>query len=428
MLQNSGKPEFDLIFCFVGIRSISVNNSLYHFFHYFIDSFLLNFNSWCVIKNSKEIGGTIMNKILKIALTGVILFSAVVLLTKETAPKIELAILLDTSGSMEGLIEQAKTQLWKIVNELALSKREGETIELYVGLYEYGKSSIPAEEGYIRMIVELSQDLDKISEELFVLQTNGGDEYCGQVIQSAVNGLKWSANNDDLKLIFIAGNEPFTQGKVDYKKACKEAISKGIIVNTIFCGDYKEGIDTWWKDGADRADGKYMNIDQNQQIVHIDAPQDKEIMQLSDELNKTYIAYGREGKKFKERQAEQDINAKALGGGAYTQRSVTKSTGQYKNIAWDLVDAENEGAVNIEELKEEELPEEMKGMNTKERKAYVEEKAQARKKLQEKINKLNVERRKYVTEQRSQLQDNTLDAAIINAIIEQAQKKNYKFE
>ncbi|MCK4652940.1 MAG: VWA domain-containing protein [Candidatus Cloacimonetes bacterium] len=369
-----------------------------------------------------------MNKFLKIALTGVILFSVVGLLAKDTAPKVELAILLDTSGSMEGLIEQAKTQLWKIVNELALSKRDGATIELYVALYEYGKSSIPAEEGYIRMIVELSQDLDKISEELFILRTNGGDEYCGQVIQSAVSGLLWSESNEELKIIFIAGNEPFTQGKVDYKEACKQAISKGIIVNTIFCGDYKEGIDTWWKDGADRADGKYINIDQNQQIVHIEAPQDEEIMQLSGELNKTYIAYGREGKKFKERQAEQDKNAMALGAGVYTQRAVTKSTGQYKNIAWDLVDAEEEGAVNIEELKEEELPEEMKGMNSKERKAYVEEKAQVRKELQEKINKLNIERRKYVAEQRSQLQDNTLDAAIINAIIEQAQKKNYKFE
>ena len=269
---------------------------------------------------------------------------------------------------------------------------------------------------------------NKISEELFILRTNGGDEYCGQVIQSAVNGLNWSENNEELKLIFIAGNEPFTQGKVDYKEACKEAISKGIIVNTIFCGNYKLGIDTWWKDGADRADGKYINIDQNQQIVHIDAPQDKEIMKLSDKLNKTYIAYGREGEKLKERQEEQDMNAKALGNGVYTQRAVTKSTSQYKNIAWDLVDAEEEGAVNIEEFKEEELPEEMKGMKPEERKAYIEEKRVMRKEFQEKINKLNAERRKYVAEQRSQIQDNTLDAAIINAIIEQAQKKNYKFE
>ena len=38
---------------------------------------------------------------------------------------IQMAILLDTSGSMEGLIEQAKTQLWKIVNEMALAKKHG---------------------------------------------------------------------------------------------------------------------------------------------------------------------------------------------------------------------------------------------------------------------------------------------------------------
>jgi hypothetical protein len=33
-----------------------------------------------------------------------------------------------------------------------------------------------------------------------------------------------------------------------------------------------------WKDGADLADGKYMNIDHNAEFVHIDAPQDAEII------------------------------------------------------------------------------------------------------------------------------------------------------
>ena len=84
----------------------------------------------------------------------------------------------------------------------------------------------------------------------------------------------------------------FNQGNVDYVKSCKNSISNGIIVNTIFCGDVKEGIDTKWKDGADLADGKYINIDQNQTIAYIEAPQDKEIARLGAELNKTYIAYG----------------------------------------------------------------------------------------------------------------------------------------
>jgi hypothetical protein len=129
--------------------------------------------------------------------------AAVLILPTPTAAKktkekvlVQMAILLDTSGSMEGLIEQAKTQLWKIVNEMALAKKSGQTPKLEVALYEYGKSSIPASEGYLRMIVPLSVDLDRISEELFKLKTNGGSEYCGKVIQSASRELRWSKNNN----------------------------------------------------------------------------------------------------------------------------------------------------------------------------------------------------------------------------------------
>ena len=211
----------------------------------------------------------------------------------DTSNVVQLAILLDVSGSMDGLIAQAKSQLWKIVNEFALAKRNGKTPSLQVALYEYGNQTLPASDGYIRQVVPLTGDLDKISEELFKLTTNGGDEYCGNVIQRATNELKWAKGNN-FKVIFIAGNEPFTQGNVDYKAACKAAITKGIIVNSIFCGDNAEGIRTGWKDGADRAEGSYFNIDHNQQIAHVTAPQDQEIMRLNEELNKTYIAYGAE--------------------------------------------------------------------------------------------------------------------------------------
>lgn len=342
---------------------------------------------------------------------------------------IQMAILLDTSGSMEGLIQQAKSQLWKIVNEFALAKRKDQSPNLEVALYEYGKSSISAKEGYLRMIVPLTTDLDKVSEELFQLTTNGGEEYCGEVIQSAIKGLKWSKNNNILKIIFIAGNEPFTQGQVDYKKSCKNAISKGVIVNTIFCGDYNVGINTQWKHGADLADGKYINIDHNQQIVDIKAPQDKEIIKLGKELNKTYLSYGKEGKKYKLRQLEQDKNALSMSNETIVQRSITKSSKQYSNKKWDLVDALEEGEVSIENMKDEDLPEEMKGMTKKERKEYVEKQIKKRKEIQEKINKLNEDRRKYVEkEMKKQTEENTLDSAIINSIRKQASKKNYEFK
>ncbi|MCP5047185.1 MAG: VWA domain-containing protein [bacterium] len=364
-----------------------------------------------------------------IVIFGIVALTVPAAAKKIDRPLVQLAILLDTSGSMEGLIEQAKSQLWKIVNEMALARKKGVSPRLEVALYEYGKSSIPASEGYLRMIVPLSTDLDQISEELFKLKTNGGSEYCGTVIRAASRGLQWKESNDHLKVIFIAGNEPFTQGSVSYKDSCKEAITKGIIVNTIFCGNYQKGINTQWKDGADLADGKYINIDHNQKVVHIDSPQDAEIVSLGKKLNATYVAYGRTGAMKKERQKAQDSNAASVGSGTAVQRSMSKASKQYTNATWDLVDAEKEGKVKVEELEEEALPEEMKKMSKEERKTYIEKKKKERDQLQKKINSLRKARDKYVTEKRKKMAgEKTLDSAIIQAIKEQAKKKKYKFE
>ncbi len=348
---------------------------------------------------------------------------------EQPKPLIQMAILLDTSGSMQGLIEQAKTQLWKIVNDMALAKQKDVSPQLEVGLYEYGKDTIPASEGYLRQIVPLSTDLDLLSEELFKLRTNGGSEYCGTVIRSAVEGLKWSSDNNHLKVIFIAGNERFTQGSVDYKTSCKEAITNGIIVNTIFCGNYQEGVNTWWKDGADRADGKYMNIDHNKKVVHIATPQDKEINSLGAQLNTTYVAYGKRGVAKKMRQEAQDANAASVSASVKVERSMVKAQKQYRNVAWDLVDASKEGKVKVEEIEEDALPQEMKKMTKKERKEYIEKKTKEREKIQKKINELRKKRTKYIAEQRKKKAgEATLDDAIIETIRSQAKKKNFKYE
>jgi len=349
--------------------------------------------------------------------------------TIQEKPLVQIAILLDTSGSMEGLIEQAKTQLWKIVNEMALAKKQGVGPKLEVALYEYGKSTIPESEGYLRMIVPLSEDLDRISEELFKLTTNGGDEYCGRVIQAAVKGLTWTPSNKELKIIFIAGNEPFTQGGIDYRQSCKEAISQGIMVNTIFCGDYQTGIQTNWKDGADLADGNYMNIDQNQKIVHIPAPQDTRIVELGQSLNKTYLAYGQAGEAKKERQAAQDQNALGSSPSVMVERAKAKSSAQYSNVGWDLVDAEKEGQVKLEDVKDEDLPAEMKKMSKPERRQYLDKMKKQREEIQKDIQKLTAERDKFVAQKKKELTgDNTLDAVMIKAVREQAEKKSFEFE
>ncbi|MDT3697286.1 MAG: VWA domain-containing protein [Ignavibacterium sp.] len=350
------------------------------------------------------------------------------ILNEKNNSSIQLAILLDTSSSMDGLIDQAKSQLWKIVNELASSKKNGKSIDLLVALYEYGNDGLSSQDGYIRRIVPFTQDLDKISDELFKLKTNGGQEYCGQVIQDAINNLQWKKSNDELKIIFIAGNEPFTQGDVNYKDICKKAIKNGIIINTIHCGDYDEGVRTMWKDAADISDGKYMNIDHNADIVHIDAPQDAEIIKLGQELNKTYLAFGDYGIEKKALQQEQDANSMNLSNEVMVQRSVTKSGRQYNNSGWDIVDAQKNGSLKMEDLKDEGLPDEMKKMSISERKAYVDKMSKEREKIQTKINKLNEERNKYISQKMLDNKNtNTLDGVMIKTIREQAKQKNYSF-
>ncbi|MBE0665730.1 MAG: VWA domain-containing protein [Candidatus Aminicenantes bacterium] len=343
--------------------------------------------------------------------------------------RIQLAILLDTSGSMDGLIDQAKSRLWKIVNELATARKNGLAPRLQVALYEYGQDSIPAAAGYLRRIMSLSDDLDRISEQLFKLKTNGGQEYCGLVIQSAVRDLEWSRRNGDLKMIVIAGNEPFSQGAIDYKNSCREAIARGIMVNTIFCGNYQEGLQTGWKAGADLADGQYLAIDANHTPPPITAPQDKEIARLSQEMNQTYLAYGREGASGKERQKEQDKNAASLSSEVAAQRAAAKAAPQYSNSAWDLVDAKKTGQVKLEEMAEAELPEEMKGLTVKERNEFVSALQGKREALQKKIARLHDERQRFVEDKlKNQSAAGTLDAAIIRALRLQAKAKNFSFD
>jgi hypothetical protein len=346
--------------------------------------------------------------------------------------KIQVALLLDTSGSMDGLLEQAKSQLWKMVNELATSKKGGKTPSIELALYEYGKSSLAASDGFLKQLVPLTNDLDLVSEKLFALTTNGGDEYCGWVIEDATKNLKWSESNEDLKIIIIAGNEIFTQGSVDYKTSCKAAITNGIVVNTIYCGDCEEGIRFLWKDGADRADGKYMCINQNEQVAHIETPYDSEIGELNDELNKTYIAFGSKGKDKLARQSAQDSNASGYGASNKAERAISKSKkSTYSNASWDAVDAMEEDESVIEDAKEEDLPEEMKGMDTKERKEYVTKKAVEREVIQKKIQESAKKRTSFITEKRKETagsDKNTLDAVMLKAVREQAEKKEFKFE
>lgn len=341
---------------------------------------------------------------------------------------IKVALLLDTSNSMDGLIDQARAQLWELVNELAEAKCGNDTQpNLKIALYEYGNDRLNAREGYIRQVNAFSNDLDEISKNLFALTTNGGNEYCGNVIQTSLNQLDWGKNNEDLNLIFIAGNESFDQGPVRYQDAASDACGKDVTINTIFCGDYNLGMQTNWKDGAALTKGDYIAINSDRATVHVPSPYDDKILRKNEELNKTYIGYGNLAPAKIALQSSQDQNAQEYGQANAVKRAVSKSTRLYKNSSWDLVDAMEENEEIVVELKEAELPAELKGKSKKEIKTFITAKKEQRLKIQKEIAELNTQRKAYVASKTDDT-TNELRNALIDAIKKQGRSKNYNWE
>ncbi len=349
--------------------------------------------------------------------------------TPEEGNAIQIALLLDTSNSMDGLIEQAKSQLWKIVNELNEAEHKNETPNLEIALYEYGNDGLSKRSGFIRQVTPFTNDMDLVSDRLFNLSTNGGDEYCGQVIVTSLHELEWSAKTEDLKLIYIAGNENFNQGSTSYTLACKQAKNSDVIVNTIYCGSRSAGINTFWKDGADLAGGNYTSIDHNRATRYIDTPYDDEISTLNDQLNNTYIPYGNDGAKYRSNQILQDSNADKYSKANKVDRAVFKSSKNYKNSKWDFVDAYKKDKKVIQ--KKSKLPETYKGKSEAEIEALVEQKLQERKAIKDKIHTLSKQRKGYIKTEKEKLKEtaaDNLDESIISTVKKQAKQKGYKFK
>ncbi|MGE8555516.1 MAG: VWA domain-containing protein [Chryseobacterium jejuense] len=342
--------------------------------------------------------------------------------------KIQVALLLDTSNSMDGLIEQAKSRLWNIVNTLTTLKYNGQTPQVEIALYEYGNDGI-RDENYIRQVTPLTQDLDLVSEKLFALRTNGGSEYCGAVIRDASANLNWDGNEKSMKLIYIAGNEPFNQGKIDYKEVISKAKNKNIYTNTIYCGSREEGIQGLWQNGATTGGGKYFNIDSDKKVIYIETPYDIRISECNTKLNDTYIYYGNRGSEYKMKQITQDKNAEVQSVSNLVERTVSKSKkNAYKNEHWDLVDKAEKDDSFITNLKASELPDELKGKSKAEIKKAVSIKSAEREKIQREIEELSKKRQTYIdSEMKKRGTDDSddLGKAIESSIQELAKKNGY---
>ncbi len=343
-------------------------------------------------------------------------------------PVVELAICLDTSGSMDGLIENAKQKIWAIVNDLALAEP---TPLLRVALLTYGNDGHLAENGWVLVHTDFTEDLDLISRELFALTTNGGTELVARVIRASVERLSWTPAENALKLLVVAGNESAEQdAEFAAGDMAAAAIARGILVNTIYCGNAMDEIAPGWQAVALRADGQFATMDHNQIALAIETPFDGRLGELSIAINATYLPYGALGAEACRNQMEQDANAASCNGWTAAARAATKGGKLYFNSHWDLVDACKDPAFELAKIKEDELPEAMRAMSAEQRRAHVEAMGMKRAELQTEIGAIETQRQAVIEAELKKLQAEgleTLDRAVRDAIRAQAAGKGLRF-
>lgn len=348
-------------------------------------------------------------------------------------PVVQIALLLDTSGSMEGLIHQARARLWDIVNDFSLCTKNGQKPELQVAVYQYGSSQLPSSEGFLRCVQPLTTDLDLISSRLFELTISGSAEYCGMVMDAAVKQLSWDTTPPSspidklpLRMIVIAGNEEFTQGPVAYEKPAGDARDRGILVNTIYCGNASEGERTGWKSAATIAKSCYNAIDHSAPIPVITTPYDDDMNRLNIKLNETYIPYGSKGVERQLMQTTMDSRNAEISPSAAPARAASKASGFYSNEHWDLVDALNTGK-DLASISTTDLPEIMRPMTIQERKAYVQGMLDKRRQVQAEIRGLDAKRRDFIKDHRPSQHHDTLDTALIRCVRDQAKAVGFTY-
>lgn len=323
-------------------------------------------------------------------------------ISQEDNPKIQAAILLDVSGSMDGLIEQAKAQLWNMVSVMGKVKCEKGLPQIEIALYEYGRTTNDAAAGYIRQISSFTSDLDQLSQELFKLRTNGGDEYCGHVILTSLTDLGWDSTGNNYKVIFIAGNEDFLQGNVAWTEACKVAKKKGVIVNTIYCGDKMQGIREHWNLTGECGNGSYTNIDHNARQETIPTPYDSALFLLNDKLNNTYLAYGQYGASSHALQGTVDGLNVGFSTEVQAKRIAVKGNKQlYNNSAWDLVDAVEKDSTILAKMDRKTLPDSLKKLSRENLQQLIDDKAKERSAIQAEIISVNQQRETFIAAERA---------------------------
>jgi Mg-chelatase subunit ChlD len=340
---------------------------------------------------------------------------------------LEMVFVLDTTGSMGGLLEGAKQRIWGIINEV-MQKQSRPRVR--VGLVAYRDVG----DEYVTKMLPLTEDLDKVYATLMEYQASGGGDEPENVRKALAVGVKspdWSQAKKGLaQIIFLVGDAPpqnYAQ-EPDVLATTAEAVRKNMIVNTIQCGNLN-GTREIWQTIAQRGEGKYFAIAQDGGVQVIQTPYDARLAELGAQIGKTYITYGdastRTSNFSSQLRIESQITTDASVA-AQAERANNKALNTFVYNGDLLQDIEN-GRVKLEDIKENELPAELKKLSPAARRQEIDRRIDERRRIRAEILELSKKREEYIAAERKKNgSQNGFDTAVAEALREQLLKKGIK--
>lgn len=347
---------------------------------------------------------------------------------KTARPKIEVCFVLDTTGSMGGLIEGAKQKIWSIANDIAAAKPAP---DIRFGLVAYRDRG----DEYVVKTFDLTNDLDAVYSRLQSFQAAGGGdtpESVNEALDAAVRSVSWSGDRSVLKLIFLVGDAPphmdYTNAP-KYPEVCQAAVKRDLIVNSIQCGNLAETTPVW-QEIAKLGEGRYAAIPQSGNMVAIATPMDAKLAELNREMGATLIAYGSASER-REVFAKQAASEAAPAAVTVDRLSFNAKSGVAVQGGGELLDSLASGQVKLESLKKDELPPDLQKLDGQELKAEIAKRQGARAAIEAQIKTLSQERDDYITQEQKRLaaggRRDSFDQKVADMIHAEAARKGVSF-
>ena len=347
--------------------------------------------------------------------------------------RIDVVFVLDTTGSMGGLIQAAREKIWSIATTLASAQPAP---EIRMGLVAYRDRH----DAYVTRVVDLSSDLDSMYATLMDFQAEGGGdgpESVNQALHDAVHRMSWSQQSGTYKAVFLVGDAPphmDYQDDVKYPVTLREAKAKGIVVNAIQSG-HDSSATPAWQQIASLGAGQYFQVEQAGNAVAIATPFDEKIATLSARLDDTRMYYGTEQEK--EKQQRKIEAAEKLHAASSTESRARRATFNVSKSGdanflgeGELVDEVSSGRVDLSSIDRDKLPEPMQTMAPEEQAAIISETAERRNELKRQIKDLAKERTAYLDKKVEEAggAGDSLDDKIYRTVREQAGKLGLTYE